>query len=201
MCVLSIKVPIQKKSGNLFNDPRIYIYVYISYSYVKKKKKKKRKLKKIIIQELPQKKAVLFPIKSSSDDDPGFRHGFGAEASLPLTQYAPAVSHNTTRLYWMMFDLYECHIRSDAVTVLFWSFFFIYSLFFDGESLSLVKNVGVAIKIKPRHLISRGNMPVDQLVLIQCSRRSSYFSNFRGCTQSMLALKGIVNSAMITFLN
>ena len=23
MCVLSIKVPIQKKSGNLFNDPRI----------------------------------------------------------------------------------------------------------------------------------------------------------------------------------
>ena len=25
MCVLSIKVPIQKKSGNLFNDPRIYI--------------------------------------------------------------------------------------------------------------------------------------------------------------------------------
>ena len=26
MCVLSIKVPIRKKSGNLFNDPRIYIY-------------------------------------------------------------------------------------------------------------------------------------------------------------------------------
>ena len=24
MCVLSIKVPIQKKSGNLFNDPRMY---------------------------------------------------------------------------------------------------------------------------------------------------------------------------------
>ena len=23
MCVLSIKVPIQKKSGNLFNDPRM----------------------------------------------------------------------------------------------------------------------------------------------------------------------------------
>ena len=28
MCVLSIKVPIQKKSGNLFNDPRtLYIYL------------------------------------------------------------------------------------------------------------------------------------------------------------------------------
>ena len=29
MCVLSIKVPIRKKSGNLFTDPRIYIYIYI----------------------------------------------------------------------------------------------------------------------------------------------------------------------------
>ena len=29
LCVLSIKVPIRKKSGNLFNDPRIYIYIYI----------------------------------------------------------------------------------------------------------------------------------------------------------------------------
>ena len=26
------KVPIQKNSGNLFNDPRIYIYIYISKS-------------------------------------------------------------------------------------------------------------------------------------------------------------------------
>ena len=29
MCVLSINVPIRKKSRNLFNDPRIYIYIYI----------------------------------------------------------------------------------------------------------------------------------------------------------------------------
>ena len=28
MCVLSTKVPIQKKSGNLSNDPHIYIYIY-----------------------------------------------------------------------------------------------------------------------------------------------------------------------------
>ena len=27
ICVLSIKVPIRKKSGNLFNDPRIYFFV------------------------------------------------------------------------------------------------------------------------------------------------------------------------------
>ena len=29
MCVLSIKVLIRKKSGNLFNDPRVYIYIYV----------------------------------------------------------------------------------------------------------------------------------------------------------------------------
>ena len=28
MCIL-IKVLIRKKSGNLFNDPRVYIYIYI----------------------------------------------------------------------------------------------------------------------------------------------------------------------------
>ena len=28
MCLLSIKVSIRKKSGNLFNDPRVYIYIY-----------------------------------------------------------------------------------------------------------------------------------------------------------------------------
>ena len=33
MCVLSINVPIRKKSGNLFNDARIYIYIYI-YIYI-----------------------------------------------------------------------------------------------------------------------------------------------------------------------
>ena len=29
MCVLSIKLPIRKKSGNLFNDPRARVCVYI----------------------------------------------------------------------------------------------------------------------------------------------------------------------------
>ena len=29
VCIKSIKVPIRKKSGNLFNDLRIYIYIYI----------------------------------------------------------------------------------------------------------------------------------------------------------------------------
>ena len=33
MCVLSIKVPIRNKSGNLSYAPRVYIYIYI-YIYV-----------------------------------------------------------------------------------------------------------------------------------------------------------------------
>ena len=41
---------------------------------------------------------ALLLTKPSSDDDSGFRHGFGAEASLPLAQRALAVSHDTTRL-------------------------------------------------------------------------------------------------------
>ena len=44
---------------------------------------------------------ALLPTKPSSDDDSGFRHGFGAKALLPLTQSAPAVTHNTTRLCWI----------------------------------------------------------------------------------------------------
>ena len=33
--------------------------------------------------------AALIPTKPSSDYDSGFRHGFGAEALLPLAQSAP----------------------------------------------------------------------------------------------------------------
>ena len=42
MCILSIKVPVRKKSGNLFNDPRIYpsinvnihIILFITYRFL-----------------------------------------------------------------------------------------------------------------------------------------------------------------------
>ena len=33
MCVLSIKVPIRKKSGNLFNDPHIYVYTGFQFTH------------------------------------------------------------------------------------------------------------------------------------------------------------------------
>ena len=42
--------------------------------------------------------AALLSAKSSSDDDSGFKHGFGTEASLPITRSTPAVTHDITRL-------------------------------------------------------------------------------------------------------
>ena len=49
MCVLSIKVPIRKKSGDLFNDPHIYtnvyIYIYIYvYIYIERERERKTKI-------------------------------------------------------------------------------------------------------------------------------------------------------------
>ena len=63
-------------------------------------------------------RAVLLPTKPSSDDDSGFRHGFGAEASLPLAQSAPAVSHDTTRLCWFDLAAWVCQIHADADSAL-----------------------------------------------------------------------------------
>ena len=59
MFVLSIKVPIQKKSGNLFDDPRIYIlqvrlcinFVRVQiYAFRKKKIISKRKLNSVVYE-------------------------------------------------------------------------------------------------------------------------------------------------------
>ena len=104
----------------------MYIYLHAHHIYIYKSYTK-----------TAAKEAILLLVKSSSDDDPGFRHGFGAEASSPLTQGVPAVSHNTTRLYWMVFNLNVCHIRSDAVTALFW-IVFIYSLFIFTQTLYIL---------------------------------------------------------------
>ena len=95
--------------------------------------------------------AALHPTKPSSDD--GFRHGFEAEASLPLTQGAPIVTHNTTRLCWIVVTLWNCHIDADAVRALSW-IFFIYFLLSDGDSQRLVKNAeaGVELVMKPRQV-------------------------------------------------
>ena len=57
---------------------------------------------------------ALLPTKPSSDDDSGFLHDFGSEASLPLAQSIPAVSHDTTRLCQIVVTLWDCHINADA---------------------------------------------------------------------------------------
>ena len=62
--------------------------------------------------------AALHPTNLSSDDNSGFMHGFGTEASLPLTQSTPAVTHDTTRLCCIDVILWERHIHTDAVRAL-----------------------------------------------------------------------------------
>ena len=81
--------------------------------------------------------AALLPIKPSSDDS-GFRHSFGTEASLPLTQSTLAVTPDTTRLCWIDVTVWDCYIHADAVRALSW-IFFMYFLLTDGESPRLVK--------------------------------------------------------------
>ena len=65
--------------------------------------------------------AALFPTKPSNDDS-RFRHGFRVEETLPLSQSAPAVTHNTIRLCWIDVTLWDCHIYADAVRALSWIF-------------------------------------------------------------------------------
>ena len=92
----------------------------------------------------------LLPTKSSSDDDSGFRHSFGTEASLPLAQSTPAVYDDTTKLRLIVVTLWDCHIHTDAVKTLSW-IFFMYFLLADGGSPRLVKNAKVDLAMKPLH--------------------------------------------------
>ena len=122
-------------------------------------------------------RAVLLPTKSSSDDDSGFRHGFGAEASLPLTQSAPAVSHDTTRLCWFDLATWVCQIQADADSTLSWISFLNF-LLSEGDKPRFERNADVELAINPRHPTSTGNTVAVQPFLVHCSLRSSYFSSF-----------------------
>ena len=104
--------------------------------------------------------------KPSSDDDSGFRHGFGAEALLPLAQSAPAVSYDTTRLCQIVVALWDCQNHADAVRALPW-IFSMYSLLSDGGSPRLVKKIEVELEIKPLHPTSIGNTFVIQPLFSQ----------------------------------
>ena len=105
---------------------------------------------------------ALLLTKPSSDDDSGFRHGFGPEASLPLAQSAPAVSHDTTRLCQIVVTLWDCHIHADAVRALSW-IFSMHFLLSDGGSPRLVKKkTKVELAMKTLHPTSIGNTFVIQ---------------------------------------
>ena len=103
---------------------------------------------------------ALLLTKPLSDDGfglrHGFRHGFGAKASLPLAQSAPAVSHDITRLCLIVVALWDCQIHADAVRALSW-IFFMYFLLSNGGSPRLVKKTEVESAIKPLHPTSIGN--------------------------------------------
>ena len=124
---------------------------------------------------------ALLPTKPSSDDDCGFMHGFGAEASLPLTRDDPAVSHDTTRLCWIDVTLGDFHIHTGAVRALSW-IVFMYFFLSDGENLILVKNTDADLVMKTRRPTSKRNTLVIQPVLTHCPRSSSYFSNLHWST-------------------
>ena len=137
--------------------------------------------------------AALLPIKPPSDDDYVFRHCFWAKASLPLTHSAPLITHNTTRICWVVVTLWDCYIHFDIARALSW-IFFMYFLLSDGESSRLVKNTEVKLVMKPLHQNLIGNTLVIQPFLSHCSRRSSHFSNLQWCTLSRFSSKGNVNS-------
>ena len=90
---------------------------------------------------------VLLLTKPSSDDDSGFRHGFGTKASLPLTQSTPAVSYDTTRLCQIVVALWECHIHADAVKSLILDLFHVFSLVRWRKSKISKENGGWVIYI------------------------------------------------------
>ena len=121
---------------------------------------------------------ALLLTKPSSDDDFGFRHGLGAEASLPLAQNVSVVSHDTTRLCQIVVTQWDCHIYADAVRALSW-IFSMYFLLSDGGSPRLVKKTEVELAMKPLRPTSIGNTFVIQTFLTHCSCTSSYFSNLR----------------------
>ena len=141
---------------------------------------------------------ALLLTKASSDDDSGFKHGFGAEASLPQPQSVPAVSHDTSRLCQIVVTLWDGHIHDDAVRVLSW----IFSMYFflsDGGSPRLVKKTEVELAMKPLHPTSIGNIFIIQPFLIYYSRRFLYFSHLRWCAPSKFSSKGTVSSITKTF--
>ena len=100
-----------------------------------------------------------------------FRHGFRAKASLLLTQNAPAVNYNTTRLCWIVVTQWDYHIHSDAIRALS-RIFFMYFLLSDG-----VGNETSACNLDSKYI---GYPAISDTLFLQIF----IFFNSRWCAQS-----------------
>ena len=76
----------------------------------------------------------------------------------------------------------------------------IYSLFSAGGSPNLIKNIEVQFEIKPQHRISRGNMYVDQPFIIQCSRRSAYFSEKKNILHVFITVSLLLSLSLYIYI-
>ena len=57
--------------------------------------------------------------KGFTYDNSSFRHGFGAEVSLPLAQSVLTVSHDYIRFSIFKTTRLECHLQANAIRTLF----------------------------------------------------------------------------------
>ena len=130
----------------------------------------------------------MLPAKSSSNDD--FSHDFGAEASLPLTQSAPAVTADTTRFCWIDVTLWDCHIHTDAVYLLCICFCLMEKVHDLSEYRGWFGNETSASSFHRKY--------VGYFWRFILSGPHIFF-NLRFCTQSKFSSKGPVNSITIFF--
>ena len=143
--------------------------------------------------------AALLPTKPSLNDDSEFRHGFGAEASLPLTQSAPAVTHDTTRLCWIDVTQWDCYIHADAVRTLSWIFFYVIPLVSWRKSKISQEYGGWVANETSASALDRKYIGYLAISHILFSQILIFFSNLRCCAKSKFSSKATVNSITKTF--
>lgn len=76
---------------------------------------------------------VLLPTKPSSDDDSGFKHGFGARSIITTS---PKQLSHISQYYKTMLDccnLWDCYVHTDENNILPCIFFMYFSLFDGGR--------------------------------------------------------------------
>ena len=135
--------------------------------------------------------ATLLPTKPSSDDDSGFKHGFGAEASLQLTRSAPSVTYDTTRLCWIDITLWDYHIP--------WIFFYVFPLvwwrksWISQEYKSRIGNETLASDLDRKYI---GHPVISDTLFSQIL---TFFQLMLMCPFKIF-FKGTVNSITKTFL-